>query len=412
MKYLSKTYKYLMVVSILVILSSCSSYSDCEGPATKNKVKDWHECYGEYVIDGISYKGNFRFGKFHDDGLLEISEDKSNGGIIFYEGEFNEGEKQGNGFAKYSSKHLYLKSYDGEWKNDKFDGHGVAEIQVSMADYDGEGVYEGQFRNGEIHGEGVLNSTTSSGDTFQYKGASKNSKYHGKGTTIKTYSSGKVVKYTGDFVSGKKEGKGVLTIDNYYSYEGDFKNNKYHGQGTEINKDEFTYVGQFIDNKRDREGVYTSKNKEFVMKGTFKADNFSKGFIEHDNMKINGNFAVLDLPKPKGVDSITRYKPGTFTNHGAKYTSEMTIFFDDGRIFKGQLNDDFSLKKGTLEYLEGDVYEGEFKNNLKHGAGRYESINGDINDGVFENDTFIGKVQNQPTKKVIQDTSKDNQIKE
>ena len=410
MKYFSKNYKHLIVISISVILSSCSSFSDCEGPSTKNNIKDWHECYGEYVLDGVSYKGDFRFGKFHGDGLLEVSEDISNqyGGVIFYEGEFNEGEKHGIGVAKYSSKHLFLKSYDGEWKNDEFNGSGTAEIQVSFGDYDGEGTYEGQFRNGQFHGEGVLNSSTSSGGTFRFEGFSKNGLRHGKGTTIQTYSSGKVVKYTGDFIKGNEEGKGVLTIDSYYSYEGDFKGGKYHGQGTEVNIDEFTYAGGFVNDQRHGEGLYTST--KLSMKGTFKNDNFSEGIIEHDGKKINGSFLALDIPKAKGIDSIERYKPGFFTNLGVKYQKEMTIFFDDGNMFKGQLNEDFSLREGVMEYLNGDVYNGEFKNNLKHGMGEYEFINGNKYIGEFKNNKFNGKGSYSTDDGTIEGVFKDNQI--
>ena len=394
--------KYLILTFITLIISSCSFSTDCEGPATKNTVKNWHECHGEYIFDGVSYEGGFRFGSHHGDGLLEVKENKSSehGGVIFYEGEFNEGNKHGNGFARFTSKHLFLKTYDGEWKNDKFDGKGIATIQISLGDYDGEGTYEGQFRNGAFDGQGTLNSLTTNGDAFQFIGNSKNGKRHGKGTTTKTLSSGRVTIYTGDFIAGKKEGKGVLTIDDYYSYEGDFKNGKYDGQGSEVNKNAYSYAGGFKKDLRVGKGVYTSS--ELVLSGTFSSDNLATGTIEYDGKNITGNFITLDIPKAQGIDKIERY--------GIKDANTMTVVFNNGNIFQGKLNADLSLKNGSLEYLNGDMYKGEFENNLKHGNGHYEFINGDEYVGEFKNNKFNGKGLYRTDDETIQGLFKDNQF--
>ena len=66
-----------------------------------------------------------------------------------YFGEVRDGKRHGKGECKFKGGKLLGDMYDGEWENDKRNGHGV----MKYADGD---VYDGEFRDDKKHGHGVF----------------------------------------------------------------------------------------------------------------------------------------------------------------------------------------------------------------------------------------------------------------
>ena len=100
------------------------------------------------------------------------------------------------GFGEFKSSGRW--SYSGEWKNHKFDGHGI-KTWTDGSKYD---KYEGQWQNGERRGFGAL--TMRNGE--QYKG---------------------------DWGPSGRAGSGVLTLKGGWRYEGEWRRDKRNGRGVE-----------------------------------------------------------------------------------------------------------------------------------------------------------------------------------
>lgn len=131
----------------------------------------------------------------------------------YYEGEFKENMRQGNGkyFFKDGS------TYEGMWQNNMMTGRGVFTWPDGSR-------YEGEWKDGKRNGAGLLRAS----DGFIYDGMWLNNTMEGKGTAV--YPSGQ--QYNGTFHNGCKDGRGTLTFTNGAVYEGRFRNDAIDGQGT------------------------------------------------------------------------------------------------------------------------------------------------------------------------------------
>ena len=67
------------------------------------------------------------------------------------------------------------------------------------------------------------------------------------------------------------------------------------------------------------------------------------------------------------------------------------IFFKDGYIFEGKMNNSNFDGKGILESKSDFRYEGDFKNGKMEGYGKLEGSNGDKYEGNFVDNKFDGK---------------------
>ncbi len=124
----------------------------------------------------------------------------------------------GLGFTRWPTNH----SYDGQFKNGKFDGFGI---------YKSPGLWEysGLWKNNFMCGYGEKKEYTGK----VYKGQFKNSKYHGKGTLIEP----NFYRFEGNFKNDNANGKGKVTfLKNSENHEkgevreGSYKNGKWHGK--------------------------------------------------------------------------------------------------------------------------------------------------------------------------------------
>ena len=101
-----------------------------------------------------------------------------------YEGNFKDGERDGNGMLKYANGDVY----NGEFKDGRMHGQGV--VQYANGDS-----YTGQLQGGKPHGKGVMTET---GGT-KYEGNFKDGIIHGTG--VMKYANGR--KYNGEFNDGR-----------------------------------------------------------------------------------------------------------------------------------------------------------------------------------------------------------------
>lgn len=203
--------------------------------------------------NGITYKGEWRDGKYHGVG----SKLYSRGGG--YRGEWVEGKRQGQGTHFFAGKFGYDR-WEGPFVKDQMDGVGTMfyadgtsgefEFKVgmpmttsSMADFDGDisdlddgspstrgvaGRYKGGWDAvaGVPEGFGVMMWENG----ISYKGMWKAGQYHGHGRKLYSRGGG----YEGNWHCGKREGHGISFFDGKHGiarWEGPFEDDKPHGVG-------------------------------------------------------------------------------------------------------------------------------------------------------------------------------------
>ena len=201
----------------------------------------------KYYENGDVYEGEVSFGEPNRKGKLCFTIKEI---PYTYVGEFSNGIKEGNGNL-FSKDNLF--NYDGEWKNDKYDGFGAL--------YDHGEKYTGDFKEGKFHGIGNLYKVN--GDIYEGEFFEGNIL---KGTI--TYKNGNIFK--GKFEDGKKR-FGLFEYIDGDKYEGFFENDLYNGEGILIKKDGKEEKGIFkdgiLEQKLDKLKFEIEKEQEILGNG-------------------------------------------------------------------------------------------------------------------------------------------------
>ena len=250
----------------------------------KNKI-DWEKVKIKYLPNNEFFIGIFdNEEKYPKKGILIAS----NGD--YYDGEFVNGKKEGEGKLIYMNGN----EYEGSFAAGRQNGKGK---QIHT---DGD-TYEGYWKNGKMNGQGVRSYNNGE----KYIGNHLNNVRNGKG--IYYFANGD--QYKGTWVDGKAEGKGVLTFKNGDVYEGDFLNNNMCGKGkfTKKNGDVYTgnfsygllngqgkfenmkeqYIGEFQSGKKHGCGKLYNKEGILIQEGIWKDDKYF-GKVKNNN-NINNN---------------------------------------------------------------------------------------------------------------------------
>ena len=101
---------------------------------SQSSIPDGHGVYT--CPNGHRYEGNFKDGKYNGHGVMRFTLDGEK-----YDGEWNNGKMHGHGVYTWPNG----QKYDGQWKDGKKHGHGV--LTVPGQTYDGEWRH-GQWRYG------------------------------------------------------------------------------------------------------------------------------------------------------------------------------------------------------------------------------------------------------------------------
>ena len=401
-----------------------SSLSKCSG----TDYKKWNNCYGEYEFPRIEYKGEWKNGNFHGQGVLkeawggiyigdfknnladgfgkqeetdgtwwegEVKNDQLNGIAIFhtsdgcsYEGFFKDNLLNGEG--KITCKNGKFKK--GFFKDDQLHGQGI-EIQSNGTKFSGE------FKKGLLNGYGEIEWNTGSKEFGNYIDDQLNGhgvfisfnggKYEGNwldgiqtGKGIYTWADGD--RYEGNFLKNQLEGYGAYYYNNGNKYSGSFKDDSKHGKGIYTWADGDKYEGDFLNGNKNGEGIllYANGNK---YSGNFKDDeNHGKGvFTWADGDKYEGDW----------VDGWREGKGKYFYQSGTIYTGDFvknyaegkgTIIYSDGAEYTGEFKNGNEDGQGSITYPNGDKYVGQFKEAYLHGKGKMVYANGDIYDGLWD----------------------------
>ena len=320
-----------------------SSLKKCKG----TDYRKWNNCYGEYKFPRIEYKGEWKKGEMHGQGIL-----KEAWGDI-YIGDFSNNLANGFGRQDFYINGVYSGYFEGEIKDDFLNGE--AEMVVF-----GEYKYKGQFKQSLFDGYGVMEWNNGT----KYEGYFKKDLASGEGKQY--YSDGSL--YEGNFRENFREGHGKMTYSDGNIYEGEWEEDNRHGFGSFTWANGDRYVGHYKQDVEYGEGMF-KKDKEFFYEGNFARGVFEgKGIIEWVNgEKYNGDF----------IDG-NRHGKGTY-------------YYESGTIYYGEFKNNIASGKGKIEYADGGIYEGEMLDDLENGFGVYTDPKGDIYRGQFKDGYFHGK---------------------
>ena len=137
-----------------------------------------------------------------------------------YKGEWKDGEYHGQGIFSDSAGD---DNYKGKWKNGKMHGQGIRTY------YDGvqKRKLKGEFKDNRLHGLGSEKTKN-----WERSGNWKNGELHGQGTFTNLMGD----KYEGEFKDGGKHGHGIVTYPDASKYVGECKDDKpWNGTGYDKN---------------------------------------------------------------------------------------------------------------------------------------------------------------------------------
>ena len=366
-----KIVKYLALITLIFLLSFKanteipekykieSNLPKCKGT---NYIK-WTDCYGEYTFPRNEYKGEWKDGAFHGQGIY-----KESWGDI-YIGNFVNNKAEGFGRQDIYEDGEIAGSFGGELKNDLLNGKGY---------YDYKGCRdEGYFKNHKLHGEGQIICDNG----YQACCNFKDGKLHGPGSKIFTSGSTE----NGNYVNGLLHGMGTF-IDEYgVKYEGEWVEDMKEGKGIFTWPDGEKYIGQFKNDQRNGFGKYYLANGDYY-EGNWK-DNMEHGkgkFVWTYGDKYVGDF---DNGYRSGQGKYT-YESGTvyegdFNKNLGEGNGKFT--YSTGEIYVGEVKNGYEHGQGTMVYPNGDEYIGRWEEGYKHGQGKMVYADGNIYEGLFEN---------------------------
>lgn len=207
-----------------------------------------------------NYLGRVQFGHPHGEGIMEWKD--SSGKVLWiYEGEFDNGNKHGQGKLVKSDGDVFEGSFSNE--GNFFEG------EIRSGDLD-KGFYKGVLCNEKPEGKGIL--TCSNGDVFEG--------YFKEGMIRGTLTKSNGIVYVGRFFEGEIEGEGKIIYPNGDIFEGYFPKNRSVGPVTDVDKSFFR--GELSHKEPEGTGKLTFLNGD-VLEGDFRQGFLIKGKMTRKN---------------------------------------------------------------------------------------------------------------------------------
>jgi hypothetical protein len=203
--------------------------------------------------DGSIYRGAMRGANLHGKGEYVSKSFK-------YEGEFNDGLKQGEGTYVWDNGDRYQGHFsadrpDGRGKyqfanGDAYEGEVLGGVIVGRGTYASKNgdVFEGSFSGGKPNGVGVYRFA--SGD--RYEGEMRQGTMNGRGR----YYSKNGDRVEAPFAEGRPHGKGIYYFSNGDRYEGDIQGGALTGQGAYFYGSGMKYEGEIRLGQPQGKGVF------------------------------------------------------------------------------------------------------------------------------------------------------------
>jgi len=265
--------------------------------------------------------------------------------------------------------------YSGNFKNGKFDGIGIYNHNNSLL------IYEGQWKNG------VFIKGKKRTSKYIYNGEFKNDLFNGYGH-IEYFEHNYFKSYKGEFKEGKCNGRGTIIYNDGY-YIGNFKKGKMNGFGLRnFYIKGFVFEGEWKNDKRHGNGKITYNNGQIVL-GNWRNDIIDDNVkIITKNKCYSGKLS--NNLKDKIIANILynngdRYWGETISTipNGVG-----TMNYNDGSIFKGIFKDGIKLE-GELTYKKITLktrFENQRNNRtyLNHTT-YFKNINKDTNKDINKN---------------------------
>ena len=281
---------------------------------------------------------------------------------LLFEGEYLNGERNGNGKDYFDNGKLY---YEGEYSKGKMEGKGKEYYE------DGGLRFEGEYKNGnEWNGKGYDKSNNI---VYELK--------YGKGFIKEYYNIGKLY-FEGEYMNGQKNGKGKeYYYDGELRFEGEFKDGKkWNGKGYDENKN----IIYELNNGQGKVKYYGS-NSEIEFEGEYvngekngKGKEYNSGELDFEGEYLNGERNGIGKEYENGkIISEGEYLNGEKNGKIKEYNNNGTLSFEGYYLY------DYKLR--GKEYIKGKLeYEGEYlcdkkwegKGYDKYGNIIYELING------------------------------------
>ena len=201
-----------------------------------------------------------------------------------YEGEIKNDSFNGNGKMKYKNGDIY----EGNFENGIKKGNGKMIFK-------NKNEYNGNFENGVINGKGEMKFN----DGTYYKGDFINGKFDGKGN-LKNINSN--WEYNGNFKEGFINGNGKFIFNNGDFYEGNYKKNKKNGEGKYVFENGNYFIGIWKNNVPDEEGKFKINNN--IYKCKFKNGQLYDKEIENGNDNLNDDINLNNIKFQNENDDI------------------------------------------------------------------------------------------------------------
>jgi antitoxin component YwqK of YwqJK toxin-antitoxin module len=256
-------------------------------------------------------------------------------GIIHvYKGSYLDEKKNGFGSLTHPCKGGLI--YEGNWKNDKYHGHGT----LYRNSY--QKIYEGEFFEGLFHGNGTKYYA------FSLEAYGMKNPKEKQGTWNH-----------GNFIQG----------ETFHTIHDDNGMLKYYGEGYFNDEDMYEEDTNFV-----RHGFGSSYNNQRIL--------IHQGYWMHDRQDGLGKCFHLNGQ----IEYDGHWKGGKYDNFGKLFDPTGNLLYD------GQWKKDKRHGFGTCYKEKSIYYVGSFQNDKFHGKGSCFRTNGSVEfEGIFKHDKRHGK---------------------